>query len=166
MPELRVKNDLSELKQVDLCALFGVSDRTIQRWHDQGLPRQGSGRGSVYVWSEVLEWYVGFVSGSQSGVLTDKERKLRAEADIAEMQAAEKAGQLLDAKQVQAAWSGFLSRIKVNLDGLPDRAAQNLEDGRNLAEKAAVIRRELNGVRRDLVAEAGSTEPDGGEGAA
>lgn len=156
MPELRLKNDLSSLKQADIAALFGVTDRTIQRWHERGLPRQGDGKGSVYVWADVLAWYVGFVSGSKSGPTTDKDRKLRAEADLAEMAAAEKAGQLLDANEVKVAWTGFLARVTSNLDGFPDRAAEKLEDGMNLAEKAAVIRRELAGVRRDLVAEAGT----------
>jgi|GEM_PF-3819592 len=150
-----IKEALPKLKQADLCALFNVSDRTIMRWCDEGLPRHGEGRGHHYVWAEVLPWWLERVSGSKggNGPLNDKERKLKAEADLAEMEAAKEAGQLLDAQEVQQAWGGFLSRLKVNLDGLPDRAAPLIEDGMNLAEKVAAIRRELNSVRRDLVAE-------------
>ena len=155
MSTVSIKERLSKMKQADLMALFNVSDRTIQRWHDKDLPRHGSGVGCYYVWAEVLPWYLAFVSGSKKPGedISDKERKLKAEADLAEMEAAKEAGQLLDAIEVQQAWEGFLSRLKVNLDGLPDRAAPLIEDGMNLAEKVAAIRRELNSVRRDLVAE-------------
>lgn len=153
---MSLKDTLSKVKQADLCALLGVTDRTIQRWHEQGLPRHGEGRGCTYVWEEVLAWYVAFVSGSRGGgQIGDRERKLKAEADLAEMEAAEQAKELLRASEVRQAWTSFLGRIKVNLDGLPDRAAQGLEDGMNLAERAAVIRRELNSIRHDLAVEAG-----------
>lgn len=155
MKPVEVKSPLNRLKQIDLAALFGVTDRTIRNWDDEGLPGNGEGRGRTYVWATVLAWRDARISGSREAGKgqTDKERKLKAEADIAEMEAAEKAGQLLDAVEVRHAWGGFLSRLKVNLDGLPDRAAPMVEDGMNLAEKVAAIRRELNSVRRDLVAE-------------
>lgn len=156
MKPIEIKNPLNALKQNDLAALCGVTDKTIRNWDAEGLPGNGKGRGRTYDWHEVLAWRDARISGSRGGGkdLTDKERKLKAEADLAEMQAAEKAGQLVDAKEVCKAWEPFLSRLKVNLDGVPDKAAEGIEDGMNLAEKAAVIRRELNTVRRDLVAEA------------
>ncbi len=88
---------------------------------------------------------------------------MRADADLAEMAAAQKAGELVDAQEVRRAWSGFLARLKVALDGLPERSAEKIEDGMNLAEKATAIRRELNAVRRDVVSE---TERAAQEGAA
>lgn len=156
MKPVEVKNPLNRLKQIDLAALFGVTDRTIRNWDDEGLPGNGEGRGRTYDWHTVLAWRDTRISGPKggNGPLSDKERKLRAEADLAEMEAAEKAGELVDAKEVCRAWEPFLSRLNVNLDGVPDKAAEGIEDGMNLAEKAAVIRRELNTVRRDLVAEA------------
>ena len=155
MKPVEVKNPLNALKQNDIAALFGVTDRTIRNWNDEGLPGNGEGRGRVYDWPLVLAWRDARISGfrGSGSDLSDKERKLRAEADLAEMEAAKEAGQLLDANEVQQAWEAFLSRLKVNLDGLPDRAAPLIEDGMNLAEKIAAIRRELNSVRRDLVAE-------------
>lgn len=153
---MSIKEALPKLKQADLMALFGVSDRTIQLWHGKGLPRNGEGRGCSYVWADVLPWYVAYISGSRKAgdPLSDRDRKLKAEADLAEMEAAKEAGRLLDADETARAWGDFLSRLKVNLDGLPDRAAPLVEDGMNLAEKIAAIRRETNSVRRDIVAEA------------
>ena len=159
MKPIEIKNPLNQLKQNDLAALCGVTDKTIRNWDAEGLPGNGKGRGRTYDWHEVLTWRDARISGSKggNGPLSDKERKLRAEADLAEMEAAERAGQLVDAKEACRAWEAFLSRLKVSLDGVPDKAAEGLEDGMNLAERAAIVRRELNSVRRDLVAEASRT---------
>lgn len=70
------------------------------------------------------------------------------------MEAAKIAGELLEAKDVAKAWDAFLSRLKVNLDGYPDRVAEALEDGMTLAERIEVLRKEMNAVRQDVVAEA------------
>lgn len=156
MSTVSIKERLSKLKQSDLMAFFNVSDRTIQRWHDKGLPRHGEGVGCTYVWAEVLPWYVAFVSGSgkpEGGPLNDKDRKLKGEADIAEMEAAEMAGKLVWAKDVQKHLNEFLSRLNASMDGYPDRAAEGLADGMILAERVAVLRKEMNILRRDIVAE-------------
>jgi phage terminase Nu1 subunit (DNA packaging protein) len=155
MKPIVIKNPLNQLKQNDIAALFGVTDRTIRNWIAEGLTGNGEGRAVTYDWPTVLAWRDDRISGAKAGPdLTDRERKLRAEADLAEMEAAKMAGDLLDAQDVGREWGGFLSRLKVNLDGLPNRAAQGIEQGMILAEIEAVIRRELNSIRRDLVAAA------------
>jgi phage terminase Nu1 subunit (DNA packaging protein) len=146
------------MKQADLVALTGKTDRTIQRWFEHGLPRHGEGRGCYYVWSEFMPWYLAFMSGSLGGgkdgkSLSDKDRKLKGEADMAEMEAAEMAGDLVRVKDVRKAWNDFLSRLNSSLDGYPDRTADQLADGMILAERVAVLRKEMNILRRDIVAE-------------
>ena len=149
------RDSLNSLKQVEIAALLDFSERRIQQLHAEGLPRNGEGRGGVYVWAEVLAWRDARISGSRGAEdRTDKQRKEFADANIREMEDAQMAGNLIEVKDARAWWNGFLGRLKSNLDGLPDRAAQGIEDGMNLAERAAVIRRELNSIRRDLVAEA------------
>ena len=127
--------------------------RTIQRNPNLEKLRHGSGQGCYYVWAEFWTWLKPDLSQAKGEEVTDRKRKERADADMAEMEAAQMAGNLLDASEVKAAWNGFLGRLRTNLDGLPDRAADLLEDGMIVAERAAVIRRELNTIRRDLVAE-------------
>ena len=160
---MTIKDSLPKLKQADLMALFGVSDRTIQLWHGKGLPRNGEGRGCSYVWAQVLPWYVAYVSGSMAGdgrssggskLISDKDRKLKGEADRSEMDAAEQAGELMRVKDVRKVWLAFLSRLNSAMDGYPDRAADQLADGMILAERVAVLRKEMNIMRRDVVAEA------------
>ena len=61
------------------------------------------GRDRRYDWPTVLAWRDARISGPRGGSsdLTDKERKLKAEADLAEMEAAKEAGHLLDAGEVR-----------------------------------------------------------------
>lgn len=150
-----IKSDLSALKQADLMALFGVTDRTIQLWHAKGLPRNGEGRGCTYVWKECLPWYVAYVSGSKGGAEagSDRARREKAEADMAEMEARKMAGELLERKPAILAWINFLGRLKDNLLGYSGRVAPRLEDGMVLAEREAVLNREMHQVLRDVVAE-------------
>lgn len=54
--------DLSRMTQAQLCELFARGERTIQRWHQFGLPRHGEGPGCYYVWAEILPWYVSYQS--------------------------------------------------------------------------------------------------------
>lgn len=152
---MSIKDQLNALKQADLAALFDVTDRTIQRWHEQGLPRHGSGRGTTYVWSEILPWYMGFMSGpvaGQGGDLNDKERKAKADADIAEMNAAKMRGNLIDAEEAQKVWEAFLASFKTTAQGFHQRVAPMLEDGMILAERQAVLQEQINGLLRTLVA--------------
>ena len=148
------KTYLKSLKQIEVAALLDLSERRIQQLHLEGLPRNGTGRNGVYDWAEVKAWYVGYVSPSgASNDESDKARKLRAEADIAEMQAQEMAGNLLNRSEAILAWSAFLGRMKDNLLGYAGRVAPRIEDGMILAEREAVLNKEMHQVLRDVVAE-------------
>ena len=160
---MSIKNILSCLKQADLCALFGVTDRTIQRWHEQGLPRHGEGRGCYYVWADVLPWYLRFMSGSngENCGLSDKEREQKAKADIAEMEAYAMAGKTLDRAEAIAGWQAFLGRLKESIRGISLRVAPRLEDGMLVGERESVIQKEIDQTLRDVVAELARTEEAG-----
>src|SRR5689334_21932078 len=125
---MSIKMALQKLKQADLCALFGVVDRTIMRWCDEGLPRHGEGRGHYYIWAEVLPWYLDRVVGAkgESGDLTDKERKLKAEADLAEMEAAQMKGTLIPAAIVADRWMKVANVVKTRVLSIHTAARQRL----------------------------------------
>ena len=150
-----IKSPLNSLKQIDLAALFGVTDRTIRNWDAEGLPGNGEGRGRVYDFASVLPWYVARVSGSRGGDgdLSDREREQRANADMAEMKAQEMAGFLVNAQEVQRGWTDFLTRLRTNLMGFPARLVDRLEGARDVREKLATGNREMAATLRDIVAE-------------
>lgn len=149
---MTIKDSLSKLKQADLMALFGVTDRTIQRWHDQALPRHGEGRGCYYVWTEVLPWYVGYISGSKQGG-SDSERLKAAQADMAEMERDTRAGMLVVAADVGREYANALTRLRSNLMGFGDRLIPLLAETTNPREQLAIARREMNQTLREIVAE-------------
>ena len=152
---MSIKDSLLMLKQADLCALFAVTDRTIQRWHDQGLPRHGEGRGCYYVWADVLPWYLRFMSGSKGGGEdgnTDSERQERAEADIAEMKRDQLARSLVSAQEMQAAEVDLFTRLRSNLRGFPRRLIDRLEGAEDLRERLAIGKQEMEATLRELSA--------------
>lgn len=149
---MSIKDQLNHMKQADIASLFGRDVKTIQRWHDEGLPRHGEGRGTTYVWADVLRWYEARLS--QSKAPDDKDRKLRAEADLAEMDRDLQAGKLMDTAQAQASWGNFLSGLQSNLMGFPDRVAPDLDDGMTLAERREVLRRAMIASLQGVVTEA------------
>ena len=155
MKPTTIKNPLNRLRQIDLAAIFGVTDRTIRNWDAEGLPGNGEGRGRVYDWSLVLPWYVARISGSRPGAepLTDKAREQKANADIAEIEAARLAGRTMDRGEVVATWSAFLGRLRESIRGIPHRAAPRIEPGMILAEVEAIIQKEVDQTLRDVVAE-------------
>lgn len=150
MPSIK---DLNQMSQAELALLWRVSTRTIQRLSENETLRHGSGQGCYYVWEECWDRGPHSLAANVAGDDgSDKARKLRAEADIAEMEALEMAGSLLDRAKAVQGWSALLGRLKDNLLGYPGRVADRLEPGMVLAEREDVLRKEIHAVLRDVVA--------------
>ena len=147
------KDSLKRLKQVEIAALLDRDERTVQRWHDDGLPRHGTGRGSYYVWAEVRAWDQARLSGSEGEAPTDKEREQCAKADLAEMEAARMRGTLMDASEARITWGDFLARVRANFRDFPKRLIPLLEEAGNPSERLDIARKEMDSTLRDLVAE-------------
>lgn len=152
--------DITHMTQAELALLWDISTRTIQRNAKWETLRHGSGQGSYYVWAECHKAEKAENDGLSQGeeALTDRMRKDKADADMAEMDRDQQAGNLLDGSEVRRIWIAFLGRLKDNLLGLADRCAPEIEDGQTLAERIAVMRRHVNRSLRDVVAELGREE--------
>ena len=138
---MELKIDLDSLKQIDLARIFGKNERTIQRWHDQGLPRHGEGRGTVYVWSEVLPWFLAFMSGSGDGKEpSHKDRFEKVKADDAELDFALKQGTLMEASKVRETWSSECAAMRARLLSIPATAALRIDPGHTQAQREGIIR--------------------------
>lgn len=147
--------DLNKLSQAEFSALLGVSTRTIQRNPRLEALRHGSGQGCFYVWAEFWKVYGPDLSQAPGGDKeTDRARKDRADADLAELEVARRSGQLLDRAEAVATWSSLLSRLKQNLLGLGGRLAPRLVDGLTLAERQDLLDREVKASLRELAEEA------------
>ena len=156
MKPVIVKNPLNKLQQVDLAALFGVTDRTVRNWDFEGLPGNGEGRGRYYVWPEVLAWYLARNSGSGTGEdPTARERKDMAEAELAELKLGQLRGTLLQVEDVRATWSEVLGRVRAKLLSIPPKAAVRLGDGLTAAQRQEVIQQEVDEALAELSSQGG-----------
>lgn len=136
------KTYLKTLKQSEVSALLRCADRTVMRWHDEGLPRTGNGRGTTYNWAEVCEWQDS-LEEKNGGNPDDRARKLCAEADIAEMERDAMAGKYLLVSDVRKEWATAIGNCRARLLSIPAKAALRIEDGMNVAQREAVVRDEI-----------------------
>jgi hypothetical protein len=88
------------------------------------------------------------MSSSKDGE-TDRERKLRAEADLLEMEVQEKRGELLPALEAREAWRGEVLRCKTKLLSIPNKIGPQLV-GQPLPETVAILSREVNEALAEL----------------
>ena len=82
---------------------------------------------------------------------------------MAEMAAQKMGATLVDARSVQAVWEDFLSRLKANLRGFPDRVIPMLEEGGSATERLAICRKAMDATLRSVVTQlqARSLTPEG-----
>jgi phage terminase Nu1 subunit (DNA packaging protein) len=90
---------------------------------------------------------------TESKTLTaERIRKEAALASLRELQLAEKRGRLLDAGQVEAAWSEQIGRIRAAVLRIPSRVALQFADPHRAEE---IVRQECELVLRTLARNAG-----------
>ena len=102
----------------------------------------------VYDWSLVRAWEKNRATGSgrsDSG-LSDRQRRERAEADLAEMERDKAAGVLIVAEDARKVWGEQCANMRARLLSLPATAATRIEDGMTVAVREETL--------RSLVAEA------------
>lgn len=146
------KDGLKSIKQIEVAALLGLTERRIQQLYGEGLPRNGEGRGTTHDWYAVLPWHLARISGSKPGQepVTDRARRERAEADLAEMDRDRKAGVLLDAAQVERIWSEQCANMRAKLLSLPAKVAVRIDDGMSLAVREELLRDAIHEALAEL----------------
>jgi len=138
------KNYLKTLKQIEVAALLDLSERRIQQLHFEGLPRNGTGRGGVYDWTEVLAWHDGVISGSKGDEdLSHGERLKKVKADEAELDLAVKLKTLLVASDVRETWANECAAMRARLLSIPSTAAVKIDPSHTQAQREEIIRKEI-----------------------
>lgn len=122
----------SGVNKQELARLQGVSLPTVTKWIADDCPvEQEGGRGKDYVFdnAKVTAWRIEREAKRKLAQAEDesegsaKARKMRAEADIAEMKAEEKRGSLVSKEAVVEAMADEIARARARLLSLPVRAA-------------------------------------------
>lgn len=111
-------------------------------------PHETTSTGTWYVLTDEM---AEALQGEDAGFEAEKLRKMTAEADIKEMEAAERRGELAPVAEftetVQALFSGMYREMTVRL---PKKIAGKLSRAKSSAQVATLLQREIAGVFDDL----------------
>jgi phage terminase Nu1 subunit (DNA packaging protein) len=124
----------------DLIRLFGVNERTIQKWQAEGMPiaqRGSPGKSSLYVLSEVKAWHEAREKSGQNGShyqasLQARARKEEAQALLAEQSYDIRAGKLLPIEDVEREQAAAIRGTRAMLMSIPVTYAARVEKAAKL----------------------------------
>ena len=148
--------------------LLDLSERRIQQLSREGvIPKAERGQydlvGAVrgYVVSACRDLAVRAQAGAPDfGV--ERARLIKAKADLAEMEADGRRGELLPADAVEAAWTAVLARLRARLLVLPDRLAPLCHEETTIAGVRDQIRKAVREALDELAATpVVAADPDG-----
>jgi excisionase family DNA binding protein len=162
--------DFQVLTVDEVAELLDVSSRTVRNWINQkGLPAKQDGRGKTLDWRQTLAWYVQYRieecgnDGNQApasdspGFPQDQEnleqattRKTIAEANLKELQLAEKRGQVVAVADVERNIAAVSKAIQQKILAIPSRLSPRLvgTDDRNVI--FSILSSEANQICSDL----------------
>jgi len=151
----------------ELCQIMGISSPTIDNWEKRGMPVQkkgGKGVANEYNTMHVIKWWAGDAASPGAVKLTSgadpKDRKTAAEAEIKEIELAEKKGEVVP---IDTAIKGFIKHVaacKAKLLAIPTKAAPMVVVMTEIEETRAA----LDDMIRDALTELSAgveVEPDG-----
>lgn len=163
-----------------IARLLDLTERRVQQLGREGvIPRSERGRydlvGAVRGYVRYLREQAARAHEGAADFGAERARLVKAKADLAEMEAAQRRGDLLPADRVEDAWTAVLARLRSRLLVLPDRLAPLVHEETTIAGARAVIRRVIAEALTELAQtaieatadpeRAGAAREDGGEGA-
>lgn len=170
MAKSDTSRDLTSLTVVQVAKLLGVADRSVRNWmNNNGLQYSKSAKGRTLDWHVTLKWFIAYrvaelgndrnaaKNSAQIPVDDDSEsyedalaRKTRAEANLKELQLAERRGQVASIEDVEKVVSASSVATRTQIEGLPSKLATQLV---GLSEKSAVqkiLSREMSQLLTNL----------------
>ena len=138
-----------------IARLLDLTERRVRQLADEGvIPRAGRGRyelvGAVrgyvrYLRDRVLK---GDVGPADYGL--ERARLVKARADLAEMEAAQRRGELLPAPEVTAAWTRIVVLMRARLLALPDKIAPLVHEATTIPEARNTLKDAVHEVLAEI----------------
>lgn len=158
-----------------IARLLMISERRVQMLAKDGvIPKAERGR---YELAPAVQGYIRYlqerVAGNASQVASvdyhvEKARKMKADADIAEIEAAKRRSEAIDAAEVKRAWQLILAEVRANLYGnTPGRIASLIVGVDDVTEVKEIVREEIGlAMQAAASADVGAilTRGDAGDG--
>lgn len=142
--------------------LFGLSTRRIEQLKADGIIN-GQGRPTRYILDDTVQAYVKHLSDKATNRLKNQsteeleQEKLahdvqikKAKAAMEALKAAELAGDMYNAADIEAVHTDMLFAVKAALDALPGRVAMDVAKAKTAAEAEKIVRREVHLIEEDL----------------
>jgi phage terminase Nu1 subunit (DNA packaging protein) len=135
-----------------MAELFAVTERTIANWAGEGMPAvRIKGKTNTYPWRACFVWWLankheGFIR-SKDGIQTkaESEAKLfQAKADREQMRLDQDRGLLVQADEIEAAWTQAATTVKNRVLGIPAALKQMIPALKK--EQIAKIRKLCSGI--------------------
>lgn len=134
-----------------IAKLLMLTERRVQQLSKDGvIPKAERGR---YELAPSVQGYIRFLQDRMSGNASqvdsidyhkEKARKIKAEADIAEIEAKKRRAEAIDAQEVKRAWQLILGEVRANMIGTtPPRIAQLIRGLEDETEIKRIVREEI-----------------------
>lgn len=143
-----VTGDARLVKEAELAAMLDVSPRRIRQLADEGTVVK-AGPGEYELHASVLGYIRRAASGDE-GYEADKARKMKADADMAEIEAAKAAGKLVEAKPLERTWAAAVIGAKTRLRALASRLGPLTVIQPSAQAASEVILKEIDAALVDL----------------
>lgn len=136
----------------DLAQLLGIGPRRVQQLVREKIIARGT-RGR-YPLPESVRGYVRYLSAQASDDATDltaqRIRLTKAQADMAELDLQQRAGQLVSVDEITAEWGSMLATVRTRLLAMPAKLAPVIVTERTAGGAFAMLEREVHEALTEL----------------
>ena len=148
-----------------IAKLLDLSERRVQQLSREGvIPKAERGQydliGSVRGYVRYLRDQAVRAQAGAPDYAAERARYIRARADLAEMEAAQRRGSLIAAEDIEAAWIAVLALLRTRLLALPDRLAPLVHEQTTVGDTRNLIRATVREVLDDLAETHVQPDPD------
>lgn len=143
--------------------IFGVSLRRIEQLQKEGvLDRPKPAHVSCEKLAAMLAKEREAMTEDEADYEADKARKMKADADLAELVAAKEGGKLVEIKKIERRWANALSGLRGKCMAMPARIGPMVVIAKSAGDATKILERELRDAF-DSIADAGPQEEEADE---
>lgn len=138
-----------------IARLLDLTERRVQQLSREGvIPKAERGRyelvGAVRGYVRYLRELALKADLGTADYGAERARLVKARADLAEMEAAQRRGELVPAEEVQEAWRDIVARLRARILVIPDKIAPQLHETDTIAAAGEVVRRAIHEALSEL----------------
>lgn len=144
----------------EIAEFLGVSYETVQNDIAKGAPiseRGGKGKQHQIAAGEYVRWMVRRAAEREDGDLLNydaaRTRKMNADAQVAELDLAERRGEVVEVGAVVSVVTDMLAEIKAKLLSIPSRLAHRLAAVGTREAAMEILEKEITGTLNELTAD-------------